>query len=466
MNVESYNFTDDFQDMILACLITHPEQFFGFGQVIQPGFFNGPIAVEVVHRVVEFYTKYGKYPNFSVLGNLAFQHAARLDKLHAESVLKYVNQLANVDTSDWKPVLDLCIDFAKERAVFEGLKVIHEHQTAGKMDKINAVEMMEKALALGTNYNDMGWSLYHDYDKAIDKATERNYGIHTGFAHLDAIWKFGLAPGWLVVPLAPPKRYKSAFCINLAMNMSGHGGGDVLYYACEISQELAMMRAIYNMSGYTQEQIWDAPEKYKQKVAAALKMKMFNNVWFKGFASKSVTIGEIKSHAKQVMSIHGLKPKAIIVDYAETVKPMAVRKDTPDWRQQADIYVQARAMACELECCVIMPDRCNKDTVDQKVPSMKSFQGSFEKAGVVDIAIGLCSTPEEHLHNRIRYFVFLNRHGPDSQHFEGKVDPKLMRMTIDKVIEYNPEDSEKENQKYRRNIKSRASKDYEAAQAD
>jgi hypothetical protein len=251
--------------------------------------------------------------------------------------------------------------------------------------------------------------------------------------------------------------------------MSTYGQADVIYYACEIQQELAMMRAIYNMTGFTEEEIWASPKKYKKKVEEVLHRKMYGNVWFKGFPAKGVTMDQIKDHARYVIKNHGLNPKAIIIDYAETVKPASVKKDTPDWREQSDIYIQARALGSELGCCVIMPDRCNKDTVNQNVPSPTSFQGSFEKAGVVDIALGLCSTDEEHMQGRIRYFVFLNRHGAALKHYEGRIDSHLMRMTIDREIPYDPEDDAKQAKERaydRRNSrrKSKAAADFEATQ--
>jgi hypothetical protein len=87
-----------------------------------------------------------------------------------------------------------------------------------------------------------------------------------------------------------------------------------------------------------------------------------------------------------------------------------------------------------------MPDRCNRQTVGLAVPSMKSFQGSFEKAGIVDAAIGICATEEEDKHDRVRYFVFLNRHGEAHKHYGGKVDPQRMIMTVGQEIDYNPDE--------------------------
>jgi hypothetical protein len=106
-------------------------------------------------------------------------------------------------------------------------------------------------------------------------------------------------------------------------------------------------------------------------------------------------------------------------------------------------------MGHKLGCCIIMPDRCNADAVERKVPSMKSFQGSFEKAGIVDAAIGLCATEAEHQQGICRYFIFINRHGPQYLHFRGKVDPAKYKMTIDEEIEYDPEAEEENGTKYK-----------------
>jgi hypothetical protein len=213
------------------------------------------------------------------------------------------------------------------------------------------------------------------------------------------------------------------------------------------------MRALCNITGWTQDNFTATPEKGILAAGKALKRDLWGNILFKGYPSKSTTISQIKSHAHQVIDIYGLNPKAIVIDYAETVRPDKVDKEQPDWRQQADIYTQARALGAELGCAVIMPDRCNKETVGKRVPSMKSFQGAFEKAGIVDAAIGLCATDDEYKHDRVRYFVFLNRHGEAYKHYDGKIDPQRMRMTVGQEIDYNPEDEDEDAKPKHRGIK-------------
>jgi len=463
MTWETYNFSDDFQNAILACLIKHPERFWRFGEIIKPEYFNGSSAVEVVYRLKDYINKYGKYPNFSTLGNYVFTRTERKNPDRAKELIDYVIKLSSVDCGDVEAIADLSLKFAKERAIFDALRKIHLAQQEGKETDVDPVRVMEEAMNIGFDMEDLGVEIRRDVEKIVDKMSNVHHGIRTGYTELDKLWKTGWAPGWLIVLLAPPKGYKTTVAINLALNMamSQADDADVMYYACEIKQEEAAMRAIYNLTGHTESVLWEGVEKFKMDARRAVDEKMVGNFWFKGFPAKTTTIAQIKAHAKMTIRKFGLKPKAIFIDYADTVKPSNVGKNVPDHRQQADIYTEARAMGDDLGCCVVMPDRCNKETVGKRVPSIASFQGAFEKGGVVDAAIGLCATDAEYKMNVMRYFVFLNRHGPQNMHYTGKVDRERYRITIDSEIPFNPDEEEEQTQFTRGRGKNRSKIDKE-----
>lgn len=445
--LDKFNFSDDFQDLILACMMRHPAKFALEGEVIAPKLFNGSAAYDACYEIREWMKKHKQFPDFTILGNLVYQRYAMRNPDRAKECVEYVKKLARLDTSNADGVREMVIAFAKERAVQNALRVAMDASYQGKEVEGGLVKLFDEALQVGTNLDDMGIWLHTDLDLVRSRLDNKDFGVATGFELFDNIWRRGWGKGWLIVPLAPPKRYKSTFCLNLALEMAKPEiNSDVFYYACEISQELAFMRGLINLTGMPENYMYDSPETFWNKAKELLAGEnpiISGNFMFKGFASKTTTIAQIKAHAKNVIKQTDIHPKVIVIDYAETVKPN-VEKGTSDWRAQADIYTEARAMGDELGCCIIMPDRCNADAVDKKVPSMKSFQGAFEKAGIVDCAIGLCATEAEHKQGKIRYFIFINRHGPQYLHFEGKVDAERYRMTIDREIEYDPEAEERE----------------------
>lgn len=446
---EEYNFSNEFQNAILACMVRYPDEFWSFGDIMKAQYFNGADACEVAFALKDYVEEFGKYPNFSTLMNWVYQKFERSNADKASQLVDYVQALIDLDTSDWQGIRKLMIKFAKERSLFAALRKIHAAQMEGKGDEVDPVKEVEEALIVGEDVRKLGIDAVNNYEQVIRNTTNVSYGVATGYNLLDDIWKTGWGPGWLIVPLAPPKSYKTTFCINLALNMAGSKvGEDVIYYACEIDEELAAMRAYYNITGKSSDNLFEmGVEKFIQEAKKGIETRLTGNLWFKSFPSKTASIFEIEQHARYLCQQKGLKPKAIFIDYAETVRPSLVGKNVPDSRQQADIYIAARAMGKKLGAAIIMPDRCNKETVGRNVPSMTSFQGSFEKAGAVDAAVGICFTDEERLQNRVRYFIFLNRHGPQLIQFEGRVDPELMRMTIDKKIGYTPDEETEPGQK-------------------
>jgi replicative DNA helicase len=446
MQWDKFNFSDDFQDAILACAVRHPDEYHPYLECLKPRFFNGSCAYDTCHEIQELSTKYGQVPKFTTIGNALHTRYASRNPDRAKECVDYIKKLAKLETGDHLIIRDMVRTFAKERAVQNALKLVLDAQQNGKEIEGGVVKLFEAAMNVGADVDDVGIWLHTDIEKVRTILDNEEYGVKTGYECLDGIWRSGWGPGWLIVPLAPPKRYKSTFCLNLILQMAGPSiRADVFYYACEISQELAMLRGLLNVSRKKDLERFEEPEKFWGDLGEIVEDKVKGNIMFKGFPSKTTTIAQIKAHAKNVISKTGVKPRAIVIDYAETVAPSeTTTKGTSDWRQQAQIYTEARAMGHELGCCIIMPDRCNAEAVDKKVPSMRSFQGAFEKAGIVDAAIGLCATESEHKQGRCRYFIFINRHGPQYLHFEGTVDPESYRMTIDREIEYDPDAEEQE----------------------
>lgn len=445
MALEKYNFSNDYQDLIIACLVNEPRHFRTAMHLVQPEFFDGRAAFDTVYELKNFWDTWGQIPGFTVLANEAHTRFARENPDHAKALFDYVGNLKEIDTRAWESVRKNMLKFAKERAVHVAIKKLIVAAETGKAVTEDPVKLVEDAVRIADDADDMGIEIHEDIDYVIDHLQDQTVGVRTGYPLLDRPWLFGWQPGWLIVPLAPPKRYKTTFCINLALNIAGEGFGraaDVIYYACEIDQIHAMKRALINITGMSESQMYNAFGKFRNEARRSVDELVIGRVLFKSFPSKSATLSEIHRHAKDCISILGMRPKAIVIDYAETVRPTMVDKNTPEYRRSAEVYTEARAIGQNLACVVIMPDRCKAEVVERAVPNLNAFQGSFEKAGIVDAAIGLCATDEEKAIGKMRYFVFINRHGPEYGYYEGTVKPDIALMTIDHEIEFKPEEEE------------------------
>ena len=182
----------------------------------------------------------------------------------------------------------------------------------------------------------------------------------------------------------------TGMCLNVVLNIiSPMIEGDVLYYPCEITQELAFARALTNVTQKGMNYLYDNPEKFKEAAGEAIMTHAAGNLVMKGYPAGTATIQTIRNHARMAIQKYNLKKlKAIVIDYADTVLPSGTFEK--EYLRQAGVYTEARALGAEFNCPVIMPDRCTKEATDQRVPNMRAFQGAFAKGGIVDVAIGLC----------------------------------------------------------------------------
>jgi replicative DNA helicase len=437
---DHFTLDDEFQDSILSHFVAHPEKFLAYGEILQPSYFQGAQATVIAYALLDYVKKYGKPPSWATLKQLALDQNKRLSLADDAEVIKYVEQIREHDTSDVDFVVARVITFARERATVNAIKKAVELIKEKKTPEDGFVKLFQDALQVGQNLDDLGLVFHMDYETVIDRVTKSDYGTLSGFPQWDRIWKRGWGPGWLVTFVAPPKRYKTAVCMNLALNViSPMQGGDVLYYPCEITQELAFCRGLTNITQKGMNYLYENPEKFKEMAKTAVVTSVAGNLVIKGYAAGTATITTIRNHARLAIQQFGLKKlKAIIIDYADTVLPAGTYEK--EYLRQAGIYTEARALGAEFGVPVIMPDRMTKEATDSRVPNMKAFQGAFAKGGIVDVAIGLCMTEDEYAENIFRTFVFINRHGAAFQHFRGKVDPETMTVDIGEEIPYEPED--------------------------
>jgi hypothetical protein len=200
---ENYNFTDSFQSLILASVLQKPEHMLKFDRVLLPSQFSGTHATIIAESAFGYLEKYGKFPGWEALTELAESQARRIEVTDDDAphkIREYLVKLKEMDTSDIEYVTDRVVAFAKEREVIVAVRKVIDNIKDNKAVDFDIVTMFEKALSVGQNLDDMGYILHAHSDQIIDKVTAHDYGIPTGYPLLDQVWRNGWGPGWLVVP--------------------------------------------------------------------------------------------------------------------------------------------------------------------------------------------------------------------------------------------------------------------------
>lgn len=443
---ETFNFDLNFEDLVLATYIANPDKFLCRGDILKSAYFSSVVSSLLMECVVDYQIKYARVPSWEAIYQLT------LDKCTAagqdpKAAHEYFKKLRALEANDTDYVLDRVIAFCKHRALINAVKKVARQIREGEQVGDEIIPMFEEATQIGENLQDLGFLFHNAVDEVIDKVQSPDFGVRTGFPQLDSIWKTGWAPGWCIALLAPPKRYKTTVALNIALNVVGPTvGEDVIYYACEISGEQAVLKGFYNITGQGEDIMFDTPEAFKTSVREAISQKVVGNLVIKHFPIGTATVGgTIRNHTRMLMKQLGIKPKLIVIDYADTVMAATKTADDKAYITQANVYKEAIAVGKEVGAAVLIPDRLTAEAAEQKVPVKRVFQGAFAKGGIVDGALVLCQTPTEYQKNIFRTFVFVNRHGPAFQYFQGSIDPALSKIDFGDPIPYNPEDEEKDD---------------------
>jgi len=404
--------------------------------------------------LAEYQRQYGKVPSWEVIYQLVLDKCAAIGQ-DSRPAYEYFKKLQALPANDTDYVLDRVIAFCKHRALINAVKTVARQLKNGETVGSEIIPMFEEATHIGENIEDLGYIFHHSVDAVIDKIISPEFGVRTGFPQLDNIWKTGWAPGWLIALLAPPKRYKTTVALNIALNIVGPSvGGNVFYYACEISGEQAVLKGFYNITGFNEDIMFDSPEKFKQDVKKSIEQKIVGNLVIKHFPIGTASVGgQIRAHTRMLVKQLGITPHLIVIDYADTVNSSTKTGDDKAYIVQANVYKEAIAVGSEFGAAALLPDRLTAEAAEQKVPVKRVFQGAFAKGGIVDGAIVLCQTPTEYQKNIFRTFVYVNRHGPAFQYFQGSVDPASSKIDFGDSIPYNP-DEEAEKPRYSSNRKN------------
>ena len=196
--MENFNFSSDYQDLILACWMRFPEKFDMYGGIMREEYFSGMNSRLTAKCIIECVTRSGTSPTPTVLGDMLYQQLTKVGvEEQVEDAQAYVQKLASIDTRNVSEVKDRVVLFCKERAIVEVCLKVVESCKANTRDKINPIELMESALMVGSEVNELGLHLNSQYQEVIDRVTSSTYGIRTGYPIFDDIWKTGWGlDGW------------------------------------------------------------------------------------------------------------------------------------------------------------------------------------------------------------------------------------------------------------------------------
>lgn len=211
----------------------------------------------------------------------------------------------------------------------------------------------------------------------------QNIAIPTGFSTLDQL--VGLGKGDLVILAARPSMGKTAFALNVALNVAGKNHRDesekktVALFSLEMGADQLVSRMICSEGMLDSEKIKKGTldNDDMMKLETAVHFLNQKNIFIED--SAFIKVNEVKAKCKLLKNEHGLD--LIVIDYLQLLQGS---KRTDNRQQEvSEISRSLKQMARELECPVIALSQLSRSVESRhdKRPMMSDLResGSIEQ---------------------------------------------------------------------------------------
>ena len=211
----------------------------------------------------------------------------------------------------------------------------------------------------------------------------QNIAIPTGFSTLDQL--VGLGKGDLIILAARPSMGKTAFALNIALNVAGKNHRDesekktVALFSLEMGADQLVSRMICSEGMLDSEKIKKGTldNDDMMKLETAVHFLNQKNIFIED--SAFIKVNEIKAKCKLLKNEHGLD--LVVIDYLQLLQGS---KRTDNRQQEvSEISRSLKQMARELECPVIALSQLSRSVESRhdKRPMMSDLResGSIEQ---------------------------------------------------------------------------------------
>lgn len=239
-------------------------------------------------------------------------------------------------------------------------------------------------------------------------------GLHTGFNTFND-FTLGLQPEQMIILAARPSVGKSAFAINLAMNiLDFNKGSTVAFFSLEMSNEQIAARIYSSTADIPLTKIntghMSSPDftKLKAFVNTKSNAKLFFN------DSSSTNIGEIRSKCRSLKQKEGLS--CVVIDYLQLITADGIKSNS----RQEEVSLISRSlkqMARELGIPVIALSQLSRDVEksNNKLPMLSHLRESGSIEQDADIVLFLHRedyyNKDEENNNLAKLIIAKNRQG-------------------------------------------------------
>tara|TARA_Y100001963_G_scaffold62930_1_gene87733 strand:- start:8818 stop:10200 length:1383 start_codon:yes stop_codon:yes gene_type:complete len=386
-----------------------------------------------VRKLIKYRTKYGKHPSREALITILRTEYENEDEVAFNQLMEYCEKTDIREVSDAEYIKEVSLEFCRKQKLKEAMIESVNLLQSCSFDEISKV--INDALKLGSE-NNFGYDYLLDFEERF-KPKFRN-PVSTGWDEIDKISNGGLGKSELGVVIAPTGAGKSMVLVHLGAEALKENK-TVVHYTLELQDTVVASRYDSCITSYPLSDL----KSFKSEIYDAVK-DIQGKLIVKEYPTKSASTNTIKTHLTKLQK-RGIKPGLIVVDYADLLKPVTVRKEKRN--ELESIYEELRAISQEFECPVWTASQTNRSGLNAEVITMEQISEAFNKCFVADFICTISRTIEDKQKNQGKMFIAKNRNGPDGIIYDIFMDtsnvcikmlPKVSSITPNSKLPMNP----------------------------
>lgn len=353
-----------------------------------------------VGKIIHYRAKYNKHPSVNAMVSVLRTELERESEITQKQVRDYFARIhTNELSDDVDYIKETSLDFCRKQKLKEAMmKSVSLLQTCS-FDEISKV--INDALKLGSE-NNFGHDFLADFEERYKPKFRKP--VSTGWKEIDDITKGGLGRNELGVVIAPTGAGKSMALAHLGAQAIKQGK-TVVHYTLELQDTVVALRYDSCITSYPLSELTN----FKEEIYEQIK-DLDGTLIVKEYPTKSASTNTIRAHLARLVK-RGIEPGMIIVDYADLLRPVQVRKEKR--AELESIYEELRGLSNEFDAPIWTASQTNRSGLNAEVVTMEQISEAFNKCFVSDFICTISRTIEDKQNNTGKMFIAKNRNGPD-----------------------------------------------------
>lgn len=370
--------------------------------------FSNAVTRRLYRCIKLYYDKYNKQPTESVIDIFA-ENVKNVTEEQHKAILEICSYIKKSEQLNYEWINDKTLEWIRERKFYAALISGAEKFDKGELDTSLSEKLDE---ALGVTFDNTIGMEFGDAESRWEKYTSEEEHIPFDIEMFNIITKGGVTKGTLNLFMSSDSGgFKSGTMCHIAAGML-RSGYNVLYVSFEMAEDKIMERIdanildtkIDDLTNFGKDGFINRIQKIVSKTTGRLIVKQY--------PTSQCHVGHIRYLLKELKLKKNFKPDVIFLDYLNIMASSRLngKESANSYGYVKAISEEVRGLSIEFGVPIFSATQSNRGGIGNEDLSVSDISESLGVVFSVDLMIGIITTPEFDMQNKICFKQLKNRY--------------------------------------------------------